>query len=193
MSASSSRGKTASSAQEFQWDWDEREMKKRWEMFAKFGAPTATEITGKNFDKWLKDAKILDPKTVSTTITGIAFSKVTGPKKKTLSYPETKEVLVKIAEDRARTTKKSPQEELSELVAKLSVTEGPKLNSTTKAAPTSVVDRLTDTSKYTGSHKERFDAEGKGRGKAGRSDDVPNTGYVASYKNSGTYDKTHGK
>lgn len=140
-------------AADVNWQWDEKEMKKRWEMFAKFGSPTATEMTGKNFDKWLKDAKILDPKTVSTTVTGIAFSKVTGPKKKTLSYAETKEVLVKVAEDRSNQTKKEVQEELDELVAKLAETEGPQLNKTTKAAPTSVVDRLTDTSKYTGSHK----------------------------------------
>jgi hypothetical protein len=31
-----------------------------------------------------------------------------------------------------------------------------------------VYDRLTDSSKYTGAHKLRFDADGKGRGKAGR-------------------------
>ena len=59
MAGSSRKGMCAA---EVEWGWDEREMKRRWEMFAKFGAPTATEITGKNFDKWLKDAKILDPK-----------------------------------------------------------------------------------------------------------------------------------
>eukprot|EP01113_Clastostelium_recurvatum_P032364 TRINITY_DN4150_c0_g1_i1.p1 TRINITY_DN4150_c0_g1~~TRINITY_DN4150_c0_g1_i1.p1 ORF type:complete len:231 (-),score=71.51 TRINITY_DN4150_c0_g1_i1:50-682(-) len=45
-----------------------------------------------------------------------------------------------------------------------------------------VLDRLTDTSKYTGSHKERFDAEGKGKGKSGRMDLVPDDGYVASFR-----------
>ena len=55
----------------------------------------------------------------------------------------------------------------------------------TKAA---AVDRLTDTTKYTGSHKERFDGSGKGKGKAGR-EDIPDTsGYVAAYKGSGTYE-----
>lgn len=51
------------------------------------------------------------------------------------------------------------------------------------------VDRLTDTSKYTGSHKERFDESGKGKGKSGREDIVENTGYVAAYKNAGSYDE----
>lgn len=58
-----------------------------------------------------------------------------------------------------------------------------------KAAKAGAVDRLTDTSKYTGSHKERFDASGKGRGKAGREDAVEASGYVAAYKGSGTYDE----
>lgn len=35
-------------------------------------------MTGKNFDKWLKDAGIIDGKNVTTTMTGIAFSKVAG-------------------------------------------------------------------------------------------------------------------
>jgi len=53
------------------------------------------------------------------------------------------------------------------------------------------VDRLTDTSKYTGSHKERFDESGKGKGAAGRSDTQENTGYVGAYKGAGSYDKQH--
>ena len=52
----------------------------------------------------------------------------------------------------------------------------------------SAVDRLTDTSKYTGSHKERFDVSGKGKGVAGRKDLHDNSGYVSGYKNKDTYD-----
>ncbi|KFQ33122.1 Tubulin polymerization-promoting protein family member 2, partial [Merops nubicus] len=48
--------------------------------------------------------------------------------------------------------------------------------------------KLTDTSKYTGSHKERFDESGKGKGLAGRQDAVDNSGYVGAYKGAGTYD-----
>jgi len=58
---------------------------------------------------------------------------------------------------------------------------------------------LTDTSKYTGSHKLRFDQQGRGRGLAGR--DAPAKGgtteslvssqaaYVQGYRNEGTYGK----
>ena len=49
---------------------------------------------------------------------------------------------------------------------------------------------MTDTSKYTGSHKERFDDSGKGKGAAGRKEEVSTTGYVGGYKGQGTYDKS---
>lgn len=57
-----------------------------------------------------------------------------------------------------------------------------------RVAKTGAVDRLTDTSRYTGSHKERFDESGKGKGRHGREEIVENTGYVVAYKNAGTYD-----
>ena len=39
---------------------------------------------------------------------------------------------------------------------------------TQKAQNSPVVSRMTDTSKYTGTHKQRFDAEGKGKGLEGK-------------------------
>lgn len=54
-----------------------------------------------------------------------------------------------------------------------------------KAAST--VDRLTDVSKYTGSHKQRFDETGKGRGIAGRKDLPDQSGYVQGYQNKDSY------
>jgi len=61
----------------------------------------------------------------------------------------------------------------------------------TKFSKTGGVDKMTDASQYTGSHKERFDKEGKGKGIEGRADRAENTGYVGQYKDEGTYDKTH--
>ena len=52
---------------------------------------------------------------------------------------------------------------------------------------------MTDASKYTGAHKERFGADGKGKGIDGRKDRVENTGYVGDYKGAGTYDQKVGK
>lgn len=55
----------------------------------------------------------------------------------------------------------------------------------------STVERLTDVSKYTGSHKLRFDESGKGKGAAGRRDDADKSGYVSGYQNRDSYSKTH--
>lgn len=57
-----------------------------------------------------------------------------------------------------------------------------------KVAKAAAVDRLTDSTKYTGSHKERFDESGKGKGKAGREERPDTSGYVAAYKGQGSYD-----
>lgn len=59
-----------------------------------------------------------------------------------------------------------------------------------KISKTGNVEGLTDTSAYTGTHKERFDEEGKGRGMEGRVDRQNTSGYVADYKGEGTYDKS---
>ena len=56
-----------------------------------------------------------------------------------------------------------------------------------KQSATGNVGGLTDASKYTGAHKERFDADGKGKGIDGRADRHSNDGYVGNYKNKDTY------
>lgn len=53
------------------------------------------------------------------------------------------------------------------------------------------VDRMTDHTQYTGSHKERFDEDGKGKGMEGRNNITDDGGYVGNYKGAGTYDDTH--
>ncbi|GAB1609766.1 tubulin polymerization-promoting protein family member 3-like isoform X1 [Argonauta hians] len=58
-----------------------------------------------------------------------------------------------------------------------------------KVSKTGNVDKLTDVSSYTGSHKERFDAEGKGKGIEGRVDLKDESGYVGNYKGAGTFEE----
>ncbi|CAD6190996.1 unnamed protein product [Caenorhabditis auriculariae] len=174
-----------------QFHWDAPDIKRKYDHFMKFGAATATEMTGKNFDKWLKDAGVLDGKNITTTMTGIAFSKIAGAKKKT-NFEETKKVIIGVAEDRARQSKRSVQEELDDITEKLSKLDTPTINNVIKPEAQGVYSRLTDPKKYTGASKERFDDDGKGKGKAGREDVDEKTGYVAAYKNKDTYDKTHG-
>ncbi|CAF1368994.1 unnamed protein product [Adineta ricciae] len=69
-----------------------------------------------------------------------------------------------------------------EVLAKINQNEGPSLTNVTETSNKEITDRMTDTSQYTGSHKERFDEEGHGKGKEGRSDDVDTTGYVQGFK-----------
>ena len=60
-----------------------------------------------------------------------------------------------------------------------------------KISKTGGVDKMTDQAHYTGAHKERFGADGKGKGIDGRVDRHENKGYVGQYKGEGTYDKKH--
>lgn len=78
----------------------------------------------------------------------------------------------------------------ADLKVKLQAAGPPGVNAT-KPVNTGAVSRLTDTSKYTGSHKERFDATGKGKGKEGRVDLPSKDGYVSGYKNKNTFNETH--
>ncbi|KAJ8922667.1 hypothetical protein NQ315_007699 [Exocentrus adspersus] len=147
--------------------------------FAKFGDTKADgkTITLTQIDKWLKQANVFT-KTLTTTDTGITFGKF---KSKTIAYGD----FVKFLEDLAN-QKKIPVDELKE---KLETCGEPGTNKATHAVKTGAVDRLTDTSKYTGSHKERFDESGKGKGIEGRADVHDDTGFVGGYKGQGTYDK----
>ncbi|CAL1543668.1 unnamed protein product [Lymnaea stagnalis] len=81
------------------------------------------------------------------------------------------------------------QEVLSEIQNKLAAKAGESKVKAQKVDATTA--RLTDASGYTGSHKERFTADGKGKGKDGRVDTVENSGYVGNYKGAGTFDKKH--
>ncbi|XP_045212487.1 tubulin polymerization-promoting protein family member 3-like isoform X1 [Mercenaria mercenaria] len=58
-----------------------------------------------------------------------------------------------------------------------------------KQSATGNVGGLTDASQYTGAHKERFGADGKGKGIEGRADIADNSGYVGNYKGEGSYGK----
>lgn len=78
-----------------------------------------------------------------------------------------------------------------EIVHKMGSVSGPSLAGTTGVANKDTVARMTDTKNYTGSHKERFGDDGKGKGIDGRENRHDNSGYVGNYKGSGTYDKTH--
>ncbi|XP_033750190.1 tubulin polymerization-promoting protein family member 2-like [Pecten maximus] len=66
---------------------------------------------------------------------------------------------------------------------------GTTLTGVTKESSTGNVKGMTDTKNYTGSHKERFGEDGKGKGIDGRENRHDNKGYVGNYKGDGSYDQ----
>ncbi|KAK3926944.1 Tubulin polymerization-promoting protein-like protein [Frankliniella fusca] len=151
----------------------------QFEAFSKFGDSRSDgkTITLTQSDKWMKQAKLIDGKKITTTDTGIQFNKF---KSKNIDF----KTFVKYLEELASVKKMDVNDLKSKLVdCGLPGTTG---------ATAGGVERLTDTSKYTGSHKERFDASGKGKGLEGRADLADNTGYVQGYKEKDTYDKKKG-
>ncbi|XP_063241499.1 tubulin polymerization-promoting protein homolog [Bacillus rossius redtenbacheri] len=142
--------------------------------FSQFGNTRSdgSTMTLSQSDKWMKEAKVIDRK-LTATDTAIAFQKF---KSKTLTFDQ----YLDFIEDLAKSKGVNPQELKSKLAKSM-----PSLKGTTALAESSVTDRLTDTSQYTGAHKSRFDEEGRGRGIEGRADIADNTGYVSGYKGPG--------
>ncbi|XP_037940589.1 tubulin polymerization-promoting protein homolog isoform X2 [Teleopsis dalmanni] len=149
--------------------------------FSKFGDTKSDGkmITLSQSDKWMKQAKVIDKK-ITTTDTGIHFKKFKAMK---ISYGDYNKFL----DDLAKTRKV----ELDEIKKKMSGCGAPGVLQVSAGKAASAVERLTDTSKYTGSHKERFDATGKGKGIAGRKNLVDDSGYVTGYQHKDSYDTAH--
>ncbi|XP_061588321.1 tubulin polymerization-promoting protein family member 2 [Cololabis saira] len=143
------------------------------------------ELNGKNFAKLCKDCHITDGKNVTTTDVDIVFSKVKAKSARVITFEQFNQAITELAPKRFKG--KSKEEALQQIYGLIAGKE-PSNVGVTKAAKAAAVDRLTDTTKYTGSHKERFDDSGKGKGKAGR-EEIPDTsGYVSAYKGSGSYE-----
>ncbi|XP_015116999.1 TPPP family protein CG45057 [Diachasma alloeum] len=148
--------------------------------FSKFGDTKSDgkQVTLSQSDKWMKQAQVFDKK-ITTTDTAICFNKF---KRKALDV----ENYQKFIDDLAQSKGIDPKI----IRDKLTSCGAPGLSHTTKVVDSEAVRNLTDTSKYTGAHKERFDASGKGKGKEGRADTAANDGYVGGYKQKDTYDKS---
>ncbi|KAF4518734.1 hypothetical protein B566_EDAN005187, partial [Ephemera danica] len=149
--------------------------------FSKFGDTKSDGklITLSQSDKWMKQAGVIDKK-ITTTDTGIYFKKFKSLKIGIADYE-------KFMEDLA----KSKKMEAADLKTKMAACGAPGHTGTGPPKVVGAVDRLTDVSKYTGSHKQRFDQTGKGRGIAGRKDVPDSSGYVQGYQNKDSYSKTH--
>ncbi|KXJ10832.1 tubulin polymerization-promoting protein family member 2 [Exaiptasia diaphana] len=160
--------------------------------FCAFGAGSKdaqASMDNAKFGKLFRDLKLYDKKFTSTD-TDIIFNRpeVKSKTERKITFKQFKVALELCAEK-----KYGKKEDVSKLIEKICAGKGPGTSGATKTAKTGAVDRLTDTSKYTGSHKERFDESGKGKGIEGRvdRDDKAAEGYVGGYKGKDTYDKSH--
>ena len=146
------------------------------------------EATSKDITRWFKDAGCFG-KTCTSNSLDIAFSAVKTKGKPNITASQMKDLCKKMAGS-YKTDHKLADNDAAEaqLIEKLTAAE-PKTHGTTKQSKTGGVDKMTDTKQYTGSHAQRFDESGKGKGAAGRKDEVNTSGYVGNYKGDGTYDK----
>lgn len=144
----------------------------KFKTFAKFGDPKSDgkHITLSNSDKWMKQAKVIDGKKITTTDTGIYFKKLKSQKVGITDYN-------KFLDDLAKAKKMG----VEEIKNKMAGCGSPSHHGVGAVKATSTVERLTDTSKYTGSHKQRFDETGKGKGITGRKDMPDTSGYVQGF------------
>jgi len=164
-------------------------LKDQFNAFCKFGAGAAakTTMTTKNATKCFKDCKLYG-KCLTTTDTDIAFSKVKTKGKSEITFDEFKKLLDEVAPKYAKDHKCGDKDaavcSMQEQICK----NGPSTAGTTGVSKTGGVAKMTDTSQYTGAHKERFGADGKGKGIDGRENRTDGSGYVGGYQGAGTYD-----
>ncbi|XP_077982290.1 tubulin polymerization-promoting protein family member 2-like [Glandiceps talaboti] len=149
------------------------------------GAKGASELDNKNWSKLCKDCGLMDKKLNSTEVDMI-FTKCKAKGGRTMTQAQFNEAIKCAAKAKYGS---DSDENVQKIKDKMCSCHGPQTAGATKAVKAGGVDRLTDTSKYTGAHKERFDASGKGKGMEGRADKVDASGYVGNYKGEGTYEK----
>jgi hypothetical protein len=146
------------------------------------------EATTADINKWCKDAGVYGTNCTAQHV-DISFASVKAKTSKNITFNELDALIDKMVIKYKVDKKLDEAKAKEEIIEKLSKAES-KAHGATKTVKAGGVDRLTDVKGYTGSHKERFDADsGKGKGIEGRSDKADSSGYVGAYKGAGTYDK----
>jgi len=169
---------------------DEAAVKATFSAFAVQGVSSTqnqdtNNINNKNFSKLCKDCKVIGQKCTSTDI-DIVFSKVKTKGAQKINFDQFCQALREVAPKRYPSKSK---DDAQVAIFKLVENKSPGTNMATKQSKTGNVDKMTDSSMYTGSHKSRFNEDGSGKGIDGRYDKVDNSGYVGAYKGAGTYGK----
>ncbi|XP_063951022.1 tubulin polymerization-promoting protein family member 2-like [Lytechinus pictus] len=155
--------------------------------YAAFGRPgQSKDITSKNFSKMMKECDIMDKKVNQTEIDIIFTRAKASPGLKVLTYDKFLTSLKMIAKSKYGS---DDEEHFEKIKNQIRLSSGPSTAGTTSTSTTGKVEHFTDVSKYTGLHRERFEKDGTGKGKAGREYLVDNSGYVTGYKGKNTFDE----
>merc|ERR1711942_658370 len=137
------------------------DLKKAFMNFANQGKSGAQvqELDNKNWTKMAKDCGLYN-KTCTSTDGDITFQKFCGNKAKHINF----DTFLKVIDELALKFYKGDANAVAKY-RELIVKKGSPQNTGTKVATGNNVGKMTDTSQYTGAHKERFDESGKGKGK----------------------------
>ncbi|CAF3604656.1 unnamed protein product [Rotaria socialis] len=171
-------------------------LQKAFSKYSKFGKTQAQlsdhsvlRIGSAAIQKMMKDCSLIDTKYTSQLLDN-DIARVLGKltigsnEAKAVHYPKgTKTFEIKGFKALIDCIAESKGVSHDEILTKINANEGPSLNHVTETTNRQITDRMTDTTHYTGTHKERFDEEGYGKGKDGRSDEIESTGYVQGFKN----------
>ncbi|CAF0948058.1 unnamed protein product [Adineta ricciae] len=170
-------------------------LQKAFDRYSKFGKTQAQladqhglRIGSAGIQKMMKDCSLIDSKYTSQLLDN-DIARVLGKltiksnEPSTICYPKGMKTFeikgFKVLIDRIAESKGVGHDAI---LARINANEGPSLNHVTEVTNKDITHRMTDTTQYTGTHKERFDEEGHGKGKEGRSDEIVSTGYVQGFK-----------
>lgn len=152
-----------------------RDLKNIFSAFCQFGASKsslqdlagggAETMDNARFAKFAKDSRILD-KALTMTDVDIIFNKVKSRGGRRLEFEDFLLAIQELAAVKYRGTPRL--DAFNRFASELCRANPSPIATATIPKVDSTLSRLTDTSKYTGTHKERFDQNGKGLGLAGR-------------------------
>jgi hypothetical protein len=157
--------------------YDHNELFIVFDRFASFGAGAKTGVTASfeningplldnaKFAKLCRETKVIDGKNITSTDIDIVYNKVKPKGSRKITFENFVEILNELGPKRF--PKREPEHAFHALV-ELIVNNGTPVSNGTVAEANGVFAKLTDVSTYTGSHKERFNEDGTGRGLEGR-------------------------
>ncbi|KAI9199861.1 p25-alpha-domain-containing protein [Polychytrium aggregatum] len=127
---------------------------------------TGPTMDGAKFAKFCRDSGLVEGKAITSTDVDIIFNKAKAKGARRLDWNTFLEACRLLSEKKYPAA--TPAEGWSKFLNDVVYTgKGPVVSGTT-ASTEGIYEKLTNTSLYTGTHKSRFDANGKGLGLAGR-------------------------